>query len=55
MHVDVRAGTAGWVPVEEANAVLIKLLSAGPYMLGDHFKRRDVLYGTTFALSRRVR
>jgi glutathione S-transferase len=50
MNVDVPRGTAGWVPVEEAMPVLIKLLSAGPYLLGDHFSAADVLYGTTFAM-----
>jgi glutathione S-transferase len=50
MNVEVPRGTAGWVPVEEAMPVIIKLLSAGPYMLGDHFSAADVLYGTTFAL-----
>jgi glutathione S-transferase len=49
-NAEVPRGTAGWVPVEEAMPVLNNVLSAGPYMLGDHFSAVDVLYGTTFAM-----
>lgn len=49
-HVEVPRGTAGWVPLEEAIQVLNKVLTVGPYMLGDHFSAADVLYGTTFAM-----
>jgi len=27
-----------------------KLLSAGPYILGERFSAADILYGTTFAM-----
>jgi glutathione S-transferase len=50
MKMDVPRGTAGWVPVEEAMAVVIQLLSQRPYLLGEHFSAADVLYGTTFAM-----
>ena len=50
MNVDVPRATAGWVPIEETMLVIIKVLSASPYMLGDHFSAADVLYGTTLAL-----
>lgn len=50
MNVEVPVGTAGWVPVEEAMAVIIGRLSDGPYMLGERFSAVDVLYATTFAL-----
>jgi glutathione S-transferase len=50
MNQDVVRGTAGWVPVEEAMAALIKTLSAGTYMLGERFSAADVLYGTAFAM-----
>jgi glutathione S-transferase len=50
MNAEVARGTAGWVPVEEAMPVLIKVLSEGPYILGDYFSAADVLYGTTFAM-----
>lgn len=50
MKVDVPRGTAGWVPVEEAMAAVIKTLSPGPYLLGERFSAVDVLYGTTFAM-----
>jgi glutathione S-transferase len=49
-NVDVVRVTAGWVPVEEAMGALIKVLSAGPYLLGERFSAADVLYGTTFAM-----
>ena len=49
-NIDVVRVTAGWVPVEEAMDVIIKVLSAGPYMLGQRFSAVDVLYGTTFAM-----
>jgi glutathione S-transferase len=50
MNTDVPRGTAGWVPVDEAMAAVIALLSRGPYVLGEHFSAADVLYGTTFAM-----
>lgn len=50
MNVEVPPGTAGWVPVEEAMPAIIKVLSNGPFMLGEQFSAVDVLYGTTFAM-----
>ena len=50
MNSEVPRGTAGWVPLEEAMAVVIQQLSKGPYLLGEHFTAVDVLYGTTFAM-----
>lgn len=50
MNADVPRGTAGWVPVDEAMAAVIDVLSRGPYMLGERFSAADVLYGTTFAM-----
>jgi len=50
MNVNVPVGTAGWVKVEEAMPYIIKVLSAGPYILGDKFSAADVLYATTFAM-----
>ena len=50
MNTDVPRGTAGWVPVEEAMAAVIKSLSMGRYMLGERFSAADILYGTTFAM-----
>ncbi len=50
MKVEVPRGTAGWVPVEEAMAVIVKALSPGPYLLGERFSAADILYGTTFAM-----
>lgn len=50
MNVEVPRGTAGWVPMEEAMAAVVKRLTAGPYMLGERFSAADVLYGTTFAM-----
>ena len=50
MNVEVPRGTAGWVPVDEAMAAVTRLLSAGPYILGERFSGADVLYGTTFAM-----
>src|SRR5882757_3852995 len=50
MNVEVPRATAGWVPVEEALSAIMKLLAAGPYILGERFSAADVLYGTTFAL-----
>jgi len=49
-NIDVVRVTAGWVPVEDAMEVIINVLSAGPYMLGQRFSAVDVLYGTTFAM-----
>ena len=50
MNMVVPRGTAGWVPVEEAMSAIIKVLSPGPYILGERFSAADVLYGTTFAM-----
>lgn len=50
MNVEIPRATAGWVPVEEALPAVIKVLSAGPYFLGERFSAVDVLYGTTFAM-----
>jgi glutathione S-transferase len=50
MNVEVPRGTAGWVAVEEAIPAIVKLLTPGPYILGEHFSAADVLYGTTFAM-----
>jgi glutathione S-transferase len=50
MKVEVPRGTAGWVPVEEAMAAIIKALSPGPYLLGERFSAADILYGTMFAM-----
>lgn len=50
MQVEVPRGTAGWVAVEEAMTAVNKLLSAGPYILGERFSAADILYGTTFAM-----
>jgi len=49
MKVEVPRATAGWVPLEEALAVLLRRLSAGPYLLGESFSALDILYGTAFA------
>lgn len=50
MNVPVPRGSAGWVAVDEAMDAVIKQLSRGRYMLGEHFSAADVLYGTTFAM-----
>lgn len=50
MNTDVPRGTAGWVPMDEALAAVIDVLSRGPYILGERFSAADVLYGTTFAM-----
>jgi glutathione S-transferase len=50
MSTQVPRATAGWVPIEEAMAAVISVLSQGPYVLGDRFTAADVLYGTTFAM-----
>src|SRR5512134_2269641 len=50
MNVDVPRGSAGWVAMEEAMPAVIRILSQGPYILGDRFSAADVLYGTTFAM-----
>lgn len=50
MNAEVPRGTAGWVPLEEAMAAVVNLLSPGPYILGGRFSAADVLYGTTFAM-----
>jgi glutathione S-transferase len=50
MNVEVLRGSAGWVPLDEALGVIIKLLADGPYILGQRFSAADVLFGTTFAL-----
>jgi glutathione S-transferase len=46
----VPRGSAGWVAVDEAMDAVIKQLSQGRYLLGQHFSAADVLYGTTFAM-----
>jgi glutathione S-transferase len=50
MNVEVPRGTAGWVAVEEAMPAIVRLLTSGPYILGERFSAADVLYGTTFAM-----
>ena len=50
MNVTVPRGSAGWVAVDEAMEAVMKQLSQGRYMLGQHFSAADVLYGTTFAM-----
>ena len=50
MNVEVPRATAGWVQVEAAMTAVIKVLHAGPFMLGERFSAVDVLYGTTFAM-----
>jgi glutathione S-transferase len=50
MNTDVPRGTAGWVPLDEAMATVIDVLSRGTYILGERFSAADVLYGTTFAM-----
>jgi glutathione S-transferase len=50
MNVDVPRGMAGWVAIEEAMTEVTKLLTTGPYILGERFSAADVLYGTTFAM-----
>jgi glutathione S-transferase len=50
MNVTVPRGSAGWVAVDEAMEAVIRQLSQGRYMLGEHFSAADVLYGTTFAM-----
>jgi glutathione S-transferase len=52
MNVAVPRGSAGWVPLEESLAAVVERLSAGPFILGEHFSAADVLYGTTFAMFR---
>jgi glutathione S-transferase len=49
MKVQVPRGTAGWVELEEVMPAILARLTAGPYMLGEHFTAVDVLFGTTFA------
>jgi glutathione S-transferase len=50
MNAEAPRSTAGWVPIDEAMAVVIQRLSDGPYILGERFSGADVLYGTTFAM-----
>lgn len=50
MNMEVPVGTAGWVKVEEAMPFIVKVLSAGPYILGEKFSAADVLYATTFGM-----
>jgi len=50
MNIEAPRATAGWVPLADCLATLIKVLAAGPYMLGERFSAVDVLYGTTFAM-----
>jgi len=50
MNTDVLRGTAGWVPVDEAMAAVVRQLAQGPYLLGERFSAADILYGSTFAM-----
>jgi glutathione S-transferase len=50
LNVEVPRATAGWAALEEAIPAVLKLLGAGPYLLGERFSALDVLYGTTFAM-----
>lgn len=50
LNVAVPRGMAGWVATDEVMEAILKVLSQGPYMLGEHFSAADVLYGTTFAM-----
>jgi glutathione S-transferase len=50
LKVTVPRGTAGWVEVEEAMEHVLRQLSTGDYLLGEHFSAVDVLFGTTFAM-----
>jgi glutathione S-transferase len=50
MNLEVPRATAGWAALEEALPAVLKLLGAGPYLLGERFSALDVLYGTTFAM-----
>lgn len=50
LNVEVPRVTAGWVPIDESLATIIRRLATAPYMLGAEFSALDVLYGTTFAL-----
>ena len=50
MNVDVPPVMAGWMPLEDVHAVLVRQLERGPFLLGEHFSAADVLYGTSFAL-----
>jgi glutathione S-transferase len=50
LKIEVPRATAGWAPLDEAVSTLIKVLAAGPYILGERFSAADVLYGTTFAM-----
>ena len=50
MNFEVPRVTAGWVPLQEAMAVVVQTLSRGPYMLGERFSAADVLYGTMFKM-----
>jgi glutathione S-transferase len=50
MNVEVPRPSAGWVAVDDAMTAIVKVLSTGPYMLGERFSAADVLYGTTFAM-----
>ena len=47
---EVPRGTAGWVAVEEAMAVVIARLTEGPYLVGERLSAADILYATSFAL-----
>ena len=50
MNVDVPRVTAGWVAIDEVMTAVTKLLTRGPFILGERFSAADVLYGTTFAM-----
>jgi glutathione S-transferase len=50
LNVEAPRIQAGWVPVDEAMAAVLKQLEPGPWLLGKQFTAVDVLYGTTFAM-----
>jgi glutathione S-transferase len=50
MNIEAPRATAGWAPLADSVAAIMKVLAAGPYMLGERFSAVDVLYGTTFAM-----
>jgi glutathione S-transferase len=51
-NTQVLRGTAGWLPVEDSVAPIVRQLSSTPYLLGERFSAVDILYGTTFAMFR---
>lgn len=50
MNVEVPPVMAGWMPLEDVFAVLVKTLGQGSYLLGEQFSAVDVLFGTSLAL-----